>query len=249
MHTHDSWTLLIVDEGMVKYDLDRHEHGALAELVTLLPPHVPHNGCAVTPQGFRKRVLYLDSTQLSEDLVGLAVDSPVLDDHALRHQIHLLHSSLILPGEELEAESRLALVSERLQDHMQKQVHSRSPLHDPGIARRLRDLLDEHYVDGITLQQASNVLHAHPAHLVRAFSAEFGIGPHKYLTGRRVDLARRLLLDGLPPRAVATAAGFYDQSHLTRHFKRILGTTPGHYARTGSGARTGPVRESAEVGV
>jgi AraC-like DNA-binding protein len=243
MHTHDSWTLLIVDDGMVKYDLDRHEHGAMDKLVTLLPPHVPHNGMSVTPDGFRKRVLYLDSTLLSDDLIGLAVGSPVLDDQALRHHIHLLHTSLMLPGEELEAECRLAVVSERLQDHMHKQVHLNSPMHDPGIARRLRDLLDERYVDGITLQEASSVLHAHPAHLVRAFSAEFGMGPHKYLTGRRVDLARRLLLDGLPPRTVATAAGFFDQSHLTRHFKRILGTTPGHYARTG------PAADPAEAGV
>lgn len=49
---------------------------------------------------------------------------------------------------------------------------------------------------------------------------------------RRVDLARRLLLGGQPAGEVATAAGFYDQSHLTRHFKRVLGTTPGRYART-----------------
>lgn len=44
MHVHDSWTLLIVDDGAVRYDLDRHEHGALDSMVTLLPPSVPHNG-------------------------------------------------------------------------------------------------------------------------------------------------------------------------------------------------------------
>ncbi|ANZ21221.1 Helix-turn-helix domain [Streptomyces noursei ATCC 11455] len=48
---------------------------------------------------------------------------------------------------------------------------------------------------------------------------------------RRVELARRLLLDGRTPTAVAAEIGFYDQSHLTRHFKRILGVTPGRYAR------------------
>ncbi|WP_449065894.1 AraC family transcriptional regulator [Planomonospora algeriensis] len=231
MHTHDSWTLLIIDDGMVKYDLDRHEHGTPRGTVTLLPPHVPHNGCAVTPQGFRKRVLYLDAAHLDGDLVGPAVDRPVLDDPVLRDRVHLLHACLVSPGEELEAESRLALVSERLGDHLRGRAGVRPAVHDPGIAHRLRDLLDERFVRGLTLREASDALHSHPAHLVRAFGREFGMAPHQYLTGRRVDLARGLLLEGVPPPAAAASAGFYDQSHLTRHFRRVLGTTPGHYAR------------------
>jgi len=48
MHTHESWTLLIVDNGVVRYDLHRREQYALSQVVTLLPPHVPHNGRAAT---------------------------------------------------------------------------------------------------------------------------------------------------------------------------------------------------------
>ncbi|UQA94900.1 helix-turn-helix transcriptional regulator [Streptomyces halobius] len=232
MHTHDSWTLLIVDDGMVRYDLDRHEHGALDQLVTLLPPHVPHNGRSVTPTGFRKRVVYLDSSQLEDSLIGLAVDSPVLEDPLLRQRIHQLHGSLEHAGDELEAESRLALVTERLRDHLQGNVADRSPVRNATIAYRLRDLLDAKFVEGISLQDASEALHVHPAHLVRVFSREFGMGPHQYLTSRRVDMARKLLLSGMPPRLVAAATGFYDQSHFNRHFKRTLGTSPGRYARS-----------------
>jgi AraC-like DNA-binding protein len=76
------------------------------------------------------------------------------------------------------------------------------------------------------------VLGAHPSHLVRVFGREFGMPPHRYLTGRRVDLARHLLLDGRRPAEVATAAGFYDQAHLTRHFRRLLGTSPARFVRT-----------------
>jgi AraC-like DNA-binding protein len=84
---------------------------------------------------------------------------------------------------------------------------------------------------GIGLDEAAAVLHAHPTSLVRAFTARFGIPPHRYLTGRRIDLARRLLLDGVPAAQVAAAAGFHDQAHLTRHFRRMLGTSPAAYAR------------------
>ncbi len=98
MHVHDAWTLLIVDAGAVRYDLDRHEHGTPHDTVTLLPPHVPHNGSPATPDGFRKRVLYLDTTHLPEDLIGAAVDGPDLRDPVLRRRVGRLHTVLAGPA-------------------------------------------------------------------------------------------------------------------------------------------------------
>lgn len=224
LHTHDTWTLLIIDAGVVAYDLDRHEHGALPALVTLLPPHVAHDGRG---HGFRKRVLYLEEGLLGSELVGAAVDHPGLPDLLLRHRIAQLHGVLARPGDEFEAEGRLALVRERLRAHFRPAARRARP--DDGLAGRLRELLDAHVVDGLTLDAAAATLHAHPTHLIRAFTRVHGLPPHRYLTGRRVELARRLLLAGQPAAEVAAAAGFHDQSHLTRHFRRMLGTTPGRY--------------------
>ncbi len=232
MHVHEAWTLLIVDDGAVRYDLDRHEHGTPHDTVSLLPPHVPHNGSAATPHGFRKRVLYLDGTYLAEDLIGAAVDGPDLRDPVLRLRVGQLHHALTQPGDELEAESRLTFIGERLGAHLRQRPTRESPRRDPALARRLRELLDERLVQGISLDEAASLVHAHPAHLVRAFSAAYGIAPHQYLTSRRVDRARRLLLDGRPPGEVAAATGFFDQSHFTRHFRKSVGVTPGRYART-----------------
>ncbi|MEV2236798.1 AraC family transcriptional regulator [Micromonospora sp. NPDC049891] len=233
MHTHDSWALLVVDEGVVRYDLDRHEHGAFRRVVTLLPPNVAHNGSPVTSQGFRKRVLYLAPGQLDERLAGRAVDRPTFDDEPLRRRIDLLHARLTGPGDEFAAEVHLAVVVERLRARLARRTPAVTPLRDPRLAQRLRDLLDERFVVGVTLAEAAGLLYAHPTHLVRAFSAAFGIGPHQYLISRRVDLARRLLREGVPAREAAASAGFHDQSHLSRHFKRILGFNPGQYTRQG----------------
>jgi len=232
MHTHESWTLLIVDDGMVRYDLHRREHGALGRGVTLLPPRVPHNGRAATSAGFSKRVIYLDLSHVPDSLIGPAVGKPVLADPLLRQRIRQLHDVLGQPGQEFEAENRLAFIAERLRWHLRGQ---REPAARPGagVAGDLRQLIDARFREKMTLRDASDVLHAHPAHLVRAFGREFGISPHQYVTSRRVDFARRLLLDGLPPSLAAAEAGFYDQSHLARHFKQMLGTSPGRYARSG----------------
>ncbi len=232
MHAHASWTLLIVDDGAVRYDLDRHAH-LVDSAVTLLPPQVPHNGRSATPAGFRKRVVYLDAAALPDELIGRAVDQPVLLDAALRRRIHQIHGALARPGEEFEAESRLALVAERLGEHLRRRVGESVALADPPLALALRELIAARFRSGLTLAEAAATLHAHPAHLVRTFSREYGMSPHQYLTSLRVDHARGLLLSGLPPAAAATASGFYDQPHLTRHFTRILGTPPGRFARSG----------------
>ncbi|MQY38179.1 hypothetical protein SRB17_61880 [Streptomyces sp. RB17] len=235
MHVHEAWTLLIVDDGAVRYDLDRHEHGTPHDTVSLLPPHVPHNGSPATPHGFRKRVLYLDSGRLGDDLIGPAVDGPDLRDPVLRRRVGQLHGSLAHPGDELEAESRLTLIAERLRARLKPRSGAQEPRRDPALARSLRELLDERVTRGLALEEAAGLLYAHPAHLVRAFSTAYGIAPHQYLMSRRVDRARRLLLDGRAPGEVASATGFYDQAHLTRHFKKLVGVTPGRYR---AGARS-----------
>lgn len=233
-HTHDTWTLLIVDTGAVRYGLDRQEHGALRELVTLLPPHVPHDGRSVHPAGFRKRVIYLEPDALDLGRIGAAVDHPGWADGPLRDGVHRLHDALLHPGDGFEAESRLALVTDRLRRHLLAAEVEQPVVRDATVARRLRDLIDDRVGTGITLDRAATQLGVTPTHLVRAFGTEFGIPPHRYLVGRRLDRARRLLLSGRTPADTAAAAGFYDQAHLTRQFRRFLGITPAAYARSGA---------------
>lgn len=226
-HTHDSWTVLLIDSGAVRYDLDRVGHVAEPGAVTLLPPHVPHDGrSAVAGRAFRKRVLYLDASWLpgSEDA---AVRRPALRGARARAIVDGIHRDLGSPGDaDAALQGVLALgtlAHARLRD-------AAGPAADRPLARRLRDLIDERMPESVTILEAAALLGAHPSHLVRAFSREYGIPPHRYLTGRRVDLARRLLLAGHRPAQVAADAGFYDQAHLTRHFRRVLGVTPAAFA-------------------
>ena len=68
-----------------------------------------------------------------------------------------------------------------------------------------------------------------PYYFIRVFRQAVGLTPHAYLVQLRVETAKRLLDRGQPVVEAALAAGFADQSHLTRHFKRIVGVTPGQY--------------------
>jgi AraC-like DNA-binding protein len=228
-HTHDTWTVFVVDDGAIRYDLDRHHRGARGSMVGALPPHVVHDGRPATSHGYRKRVLYLETSVLSERLIGRAVDEPVLEDVQLRRRLDLLHARLRDRDDVLEAETHLAFVAERLRAHLRDHADEEDPGRVSELAERLRELLEAHAFDAVTLASAGELLGASAAHLVRCFSNTFGIAPHAYVLGRRIEAARQRLLDGEPIAQVAASVGFCDQSHLTRHFKRHVGTTPGRY--------------------
>jgi AraC-like DNA-binding protein len=228
-HTHEAWTVFIVDEGAIRYDLETRHRGAAGARVTVLPPYVVHDGRPATGAGFRKRVLYLGSDVLDEDLIGRAVDDPDIEDRTLVRQLGSLHGMLGNPDADLASETALADVRSRIRAHLG--ARPETLVDRPGdLASDLRDLLDGHLADRITLAEAGRILHASPAHLERCFSRTFGIAPHRYLLARRIDAARRRLLEGEPVAGVATGVGFHDQAHLTRHFRRHVGTTPASYA-------------------
>jgi AraC-like DNA-binding protein len=232
-HAHATWTLFIVDEGVVRYDVDRHAHGSDTSMVTLLPPHVAHDGRPATPGGYRMRVLYLDEPVLGERLIGPAVDRPVVADPSLRPHLAGVHELLDSPDDELEAESRVAFVFERLRGHLGDLPESLERSRTAATAEHLRALLDDDLAAKLTLDTAGRQIGASPAHLVRCFTRTFGLPPHAYRIARRIEEARLLLLDGHPVADAAITVGFYDQAHFTRHFRRLVGTTPRRYVVSG----------------
>ena len=69
-----------------------------------------------------------------------------------------------------------------------------------------------------------------PYHFARQFKAATGLPPHQYVIARRVERAKHLLQGGgLTLAQVAARAGFSNQSHLSHHFKRLVGVTPGQF--------------------
>jgi AraC-like DNA-binding protein len=232
-HAHDAWTVFLVDEGAIAYDLDRRHRGVGRARVTLLPPHLVHDGRPASADGYRKRVLYVDAEVLGERLIGAAVDRPDIRDGRMVAAVRALHDALGDPAEAFEAEARFALVADALRAHLGERFRRSEERHDDGLATEFRELLDATAFDPrFTLNDAARTLQASPARLVRSFGDRYGIAPHRYVVTRRIDAARAMLLRGDRPSDVAAAAGFFDQAHLTRHFKRHVGTTPAAYARS-----------------
>jgi len=234
-HTHDAWTVFIVDRGAVRYDLESRHRGAAGRRITILPPHVTHDGRAAATTGYRKRVLYLGEDVLGQRLIGPAVDRPDLEDPAIVRGFEAVHRALTDPDGTLAAESHLALMAERIRRRLGEREDDPPVIGGDALAASLRDLLDSPSGESPTLAEAGALLHASPSQLIRCFTGTFGIAPHRYVVGRRIDAARRLLLDGVPLARAAVDAGFHDQAHMTRHFRRHVGVTPGRFVASGPG--------------
>jgi AraC-like DNA-binding protein len=92
------------------------------------------------------------------------------------------------------------------------------------------DYLHERLAEVFTLDDLASHAELDKFHLCRAFRRQIGMPPHAYLTQLRIMRAKELLAAGGRPTEVASQVGLYDQSQLNRHFRRIVGTTPGRYA-------------------
>jgi len=138
-----------------------------------------------------------------------------------------MHEALVREGAtELE---RATLVAETLSEIVSVSSPSRTQASRP--VRRARAFLQEALAEKVSLDDLANYAGLDKFHLVRAFRSEVGLPPYEYLTYLRVSRARELLLRGALVAEAAQAVGFYDESQLHRHFRRIVGMPPGAYAK------------------
>jgi AraC-like DNA-binding protein len=119
----------------------------------------------------------------------------------------------------IEALDALALVCRARADHTRP-------------VRRAVDYLRERMADPLTLDEIAAFAGLDKFHLCRAFRSQIGLPPHTYLTHLRIARAKELLRSGVCASAIAPQVGFCDQAQLTRHFTRLVGTSPARFGRT-----------------
>lgn len=97
-----------------------------------------------------------------------------------------------------------------------------------GLARAV-EFIRDNYARSIKLEEICSAADLSPSYLIRAFNVKYGLTPHAYVTNCRIEFSRSQLRRGRPVAEVALAAGFSDQAHLQRSFKRLVAATPGQY--------------------
>lgn len=99
------------------------------------------------------------------------------------------------------------------------------------VVRRVRQMLDEQYAQNIALNDLAQWVGLDPLYLIRVFKKSVGVSPHSYQIQTRVARVQQLLRSGVGIAEASLRCGFFDQSHMTRAFKKVVGITPGCFQR------------------
>jgi AraC family transcriptional regulator len=123
------------------------------------------------------------------------------------------------------------LILEMLGESARRSGDSRGPQASPAI-RRTRDLVDARFREALTLADLAEAAGRHPVYVATAFRQAYGETVGDCVRRLRIEYAaRELARSDIALAELALAAGFANQSNLTRAFKRVTGMTPGEYRR------------------
>jgi AraC-like DNA-binding protein len=240
-HIHEGYAIGVIDRGAERFLYRRSNHLAPQGGIVVIHPGEMHTGSAATEYGWTYRMLYPESSLLqraASDITGRERGIPffpsaVIDDPALATLLSRLHTTLEYSPSTLERESRLLWTfAQLILRHAENRPILRPASAERATVQKARTYLEEHYSENVSLEELAAFVNLSPFHLLRVFRDTVGLPPHNYLTQVRITEAKHLLLASISPAQVALAVGFTDQSHLTKHFKRIVGVTPGQYARS-----------------
>lgn len=236
-HTHDGYAIGIIEAGTEEFFYRGATHQAHAGELVIIHPGEVHNGHAGEAAGWCYRMLYpaVDLVMQAAEEVGAAASEPyfqpVISDRALVNQFRHLHQTLENSDSQIERQSRLLIwIGRMIQRYGERCGYHPSGQKVTGLEiRRAQDYLHSHYAEPVSLEQLADLAQLTPMRLLRGFRRVTGLPPHAYQVQLRVRQAKQLLAIGLPIVQVAAETGFADQSHLNRHFKRLVGVTPGQY--------------------
>lgn len=236
-HRHDTYAIGVTTAGVQTFRYRGERRVCLPGQCHILHPDELHDGGAGTEAGFGYRIVYVDPGLVQQALGGRPlpfVRAPVVGGALLPEGFS--SGAWDLDGE-IDALARVEIAVAVA--NLLVAASGGTPLR-PGAraldaVQRVRELIaatpaERHAME--TLERASGL---DRWTLARQFRALFGTSPGRFRTQRQLDLVRRLLAAGTPAGAAALEAGFADQSHMTRHFKRAYGLTPAAWAAALSG--------------
>jgi AraC-like DNA-binding protein len=236
----------VVQRGAARFTVDRSSQRANAGELFVLEPEAVHTGMAAVPEGWAYKVLYVDPGVL-HDWTEAAGPAPgaarwvVFRDPQLRAALLGAHVALAQEPPGLAVEEKVLAAIAGLTPHLRSASAARAPREhgEHAAVRRARLYLQDRWDRPVSLAELSGVAGMSRFELIRRFRQHNGLTPHSFQRDLRIDHARAMLSGGMPAAAVAAECGFADQPHLSRVFKRLVGVSPGAYARaaTGSGGR------------
>jgi AraC-like DNA-binding protein len=239
LHTHPTYVLAVITQGCERLRIGTRREVAPAGSIIVVHPEECHDGEAGIAAGWSYRTLYPSVPLMSSVSRELGRDgapvfgSRVIDDHSLADMLRHAHQAA--EGDDPDEAELAMLVALRVL--IMRYADSDGGAEDrehSGARRRFAlyaDAVDPNQGGSFDLRHLAQLADVTRFQVIRDFKRVTGLTPGAYVRNRRLRLAERLIERGTPIVEAALAAGFADQSHLSRSFRSTHGITPRMYRR------------------
>lgn len=238
-HIHNGHVLWLNSEGGEEYKLKGCTTILQPGSISIIEPGIVHSNRPWNPAKRHLRSLYLGEEfflYLEKLLTGetkgkLTLPTSVIENRKSWQLAILLHEAIINNQDQLLIDERIVSFFSKIEVLQFGKVicHDFSDNSTDRI-RNLLEFIRAKFNEDISLDNLAELAQCTSFHVIRLFNNKVGMSPHAYLTQLRLEKARELIDGGQSIADAALLAGFSDQSHLTRRFKKRYGLTPGLYS-------------------
>jgi AraC-like DNA-binding protein len=229
VHSHEEYVIGVTTAGAEQLSIRGQHWMVRPGDFILIEPGEAHANWTASEHGVAYRVFYIPAVLLSEFSGSIRFARNVVAGDGLARKWALLHREW-MGHDELELQSQFFdLLAQILA--IGGSANPRAGRAEQRPVARARDYLDARFKEPVGLTDLARIAGLSPYHFLRSFREQVGLTPGAYHIQLRVSEARRRLRDGAAIADTAAELGFADQSHLSRHFQRIFGTSPGRYAQ------------------
>jgi AraC-like DNA-binding protein len=238
-HWHDSYLVGVTESGVQQFHSGRVRYRSTPGEVFILSPGEIHDGDAVDQAGFTYRMLYIPPSLFHQTLPEIFVSPPnndemvfpatLFQDKVLAAAIWSAFDAIHQPGGKLSKDHALLQLVLALTQRFPWRRKAIPQDKNHSALRLVKEYLHEMATEATGLNELAEVAGMDRYRLSRQFLKCFGLPPHAYLVQVRLSRARQLLWQGIAPAEAAALAGFADQSHMGRWFRRAYRFTPAAY--------------------
>lgn len=241
-HSHEAFVVAVTEVGGAEFKSRGRSDEARTSTLLVFNPDEPHSGRMGWSERWLYRGLYLTPSAIETLNAALGLDATAYFCRNTFHDADLIEAFLGLhrvldDGNDPFEERELLLRSfgTLIRRHAAGEPSLSLPARDASKVTHVRDFMRERHMEELTLEELGASVGLTPFQLIAVFKRTTGLTPHAYLTQLRLRAAIAALGRGTSIAAAALDAGFYDQSALTRHFKRSYGITPLQWVRATAG--------------
>lgn len=237
-HAHEELAIGVTTEGVQEFTCNGRTFRSFPGDVILFNPDDVHNGNPGIGTVLKYSMLYFDPDKLYP-LVECASNQVMKDcripethfkDPVLRAMLlETTRRASEMASSSLDKEHGLYAIAEQISKILGRFQPDGWTNRKDALLLTVRDYIHDNIEEDISIDDLSYVANVSKYHLIRIFRRQFGMTPHKYILNHRINKVREALKKGMSATHVAHEFGFFDTSHLNRHFKRVYGVTPPQY--------------------